>query len=955
MTLTAFAIGNKLLREGKLEEAIASYEKAIELNPQFAWSYQNMGHAFEKLGRIDEAIAAFRQAVAKSPESAWYLYKLGVVLGQQGKFQEGVGYLRQAVELKKDVPEFHLGLGSGLVKLGQWSEAVDCIHQAVGMWEGKEGILNQRFLQAEADFYLAEAKSGLGQWSEAVDFYGRSGKVNPGRVECYLGWAGALGKLGRWSEAVELYRQGAVLFEEHGELWLGLGKALGQLERWEEAVVEYERAVGLGFAGAEVRHHLGFALGQLGRWEEAVVQYRLVLEVNQKSAVVRHQLGYALMRLGRWGEAEIELRKAAELHPGSAVVRQHLGDVLGELGERDEAVEVYRRALEIEPGLSETKFRLEQLLCAQTSQRKAIHWQQKEIQKDEMQAKNISKAGSDLTANNQNPEVRLIAFYLPQYHPIRENDKWWGKGFTEWTNVTKAQPLFEGHYQPRLPADLGFYDLRLGEVREAQAKLARKYGIYGFCYYYYWFNGKRLLERPLDDMLNNKKPDFPFCICWANENWTRRWDGLDREILIAQDYSDESYKHFAESLIPYLSDRRYICVQGRPLVLIYRIGHLPKPKKAVSIWRQVFRECGIGEVHIAGVLGFGLENPVALGCDSGVQFPPNSVSAVPLSASQLVGNNSFSGFVYDYKQTAINTIQEKLPDYQVFLSVMTSWDNTARRQQNATVWLNSEPEDYEFWLRGTTEKALKNYGDSENIVFINAWNEWAEGAYLEPDKKYGCAYLEATQRVLLGQHSIQTALDLLSYSPIDNFEELDGCLLDLAKKIASENPALNELTALIGDREKVWLDSLEIFHPETIIWNLEWPKQFSELMDSIAFQGWIVAKNYKDNLIIKVTCEDRLIEEIYVNTNRLDINKCYPKFQRQYNAFQSVIPFKSLPFFEDELTLILRIELGEEAKELLGRLTIVKKSFFDYLRNSFPTMNKTSAKILEDLENLTNN
>ncbi|MCL2932613.1 MAG: tetratricopeptide repeat protein [Trichodesmium sp. MAG_R03] len=352
MTVTAFTTGNQLLREGQLEEAIASYEKAIELNPQFAWCYQNLGDALEKTGRIDEAITVFRRAVANCPESPWCFYKLGVILGQQGQFQEGVGYLRQAIELKKDVPKFYLGLGSWLVKLGQWSEAVDCINQAMGMWDGKVGRLHRMSLQAEADFYLAEAKSGLGQWSEAVEFYGRSLEINPVRVECYLGWAAALGKLGRWSEVVELYRQGMVLFEESGELWFCLGKALGQLERWEEAVVQYGRSVGLGFAGSEVRHHLGFALGKLGRWEEAVVQYRLVLEVNQKSAVVRHQLGYALMRLGRWGEAEIELRKAAELHPGSAAVWQHLGDVLGELGERDEAESAYKRALELKSGKS---------------------------------------------------------------------------------------------------------------------------------------------------------------------------------------------------------------------------------------------------------------------------------------------------------------------------------------------------------------------------------------------------------------------------------------------------------------------------------------------------------------------------------------------------------------------------------------------------------------------------
>ena len=302
-----------LLRQGKLEEAIASYQNAIELNPQFAWSYQNLGDALEKVGRKDEAIAIFRRAVANCPESPWCFYKLGMILGQQGEFQEGVGYLRRAIDLKKNVPQFYLGLGSGLVKLGQWSQAVDCINQAVGMWDGKVGMLPRMSLQAEADFYLAEAKSGQEQWSEAVEFYGRSWKVNPDRVDCCLGWAGALGKLARWEEALELYRQGTVLFEESGEVWLGLGKTLGELGRWEEAVVEYERAVSLGFTGPEVRHYLGSAL----------------------------------MQLGKWGEAEIELRKATELYPRSAMVWQQLGNVLRELGHRGEAEAAYRRAVEL--------------------------------------------------------------------------------------------------------------------------------------------------------------------------------------------------------------------------------------------------------------------------------------------------------------------------------------------------------------------------------------------------------------------------------------------------------------------------------------------------------------------------------------------------------------------------------------------------------------------------------
>ena len=342
MGVTAFATGNRLLQEGKLEEAIAYYQKSIEENPQFAHSYQNLAIALKKIGRIEEAIAALRQAVAINPEDPWSLYKLGIMLSQKGQFQEAVDYLRRALDLKKDVCEFYLGLVNALVKLGEWEEAVEYIDRA-GMLNGKVG----KFEQAEIYFYLAEAKSGQEQWSEAVELYRQSWEINPDRVDCCIGWAKALGKLGQWEEAVDLYHQTVALSGESGEIWFALGQTLGQLDRWEEAVDKYGQAISLGFAGVEVRHHLGFGLLKLGRWQEAVVEYRLALEINPNSAEIRHQLGYALMHLEYWGEAEIELRRSVELHPGSAEVWQQLGDVLWELGKRDEAEKAYRQVLEL--------------------------------------------------------------------------------------------------------------------------------------------------------------------------------------------------------------------------------------------------------------------------------------------------------------------------------------------------------------------------------------------------------------------------------------------------------------------------------------------------------------------------------------------------------------------------------------------------------------------------------
>lgn len=347
-------------------------------------------------------------------------------------------------------------------------------------------------------------------------------------------------------------------------------------------------------------------------------------------------------------------------------------------------------------------------------------------------------------------DIRLIAFYLPQYHPIPENDRWWGKGFTEWTNVAKGRPNFEGHYQPHLPADLGFYDLRVPEVRAEQAKLAREYGIYGFCYYYYWFGGKRLLERPLNAVLESKQPDFPFCVCWANENWTRRWDGREHEILMAQDHSLEDDRALIHSLIPVLQDERYIRVHGKPLVLIYRIQLLPDAAQTAQLWREECRKAGIGEIFLGAVQSFEIVDPRAFGFDGAIEFPPHGMNGQPINHQVTVTNPHFEGFVFDYEQVVANSLSRPQESYPLFRGVMPSWDNTARRQDKGQALINSSPANYEFWLSQIVQQARQKPEVEERIIFINAWNEWGEGCHLEPDVKYGHQYLEATKNALQG-------------------------------------------------------------------------------------------------------------------------------------------------------------------------------------------------------------
>lgn len=347
-------------------------------------------------------------------------------------------------------------------------------------------------------------------------------------------------------------------------------------------------------------------------------------------------------------------------------------------------------------------------------------------------------------------EVRLITFYLPQFHPIPQNDRWWGPGFTEWANVARARPNFVGHRQPLLPAELGFYDLRMPETMRAQAELARRYGIHGFCFYYYWFAGQRLLEAPIERMLASGQPDMPFCLCWANENWTRRWDGQDSEILIAQDHSPQDDDAVIADLMRYMRDPRYIRVRGRPILLVYRTSAFPDIAETAQRWRTACRAGGLGEVMLLAVesqdaAGQG-RDPRGFGFDGAIEFPPHQMGVPAEMPTRL--NPAFEGQVYDYRATARRYLQREWPAYPFWRGVMPRWDNTARRQDRGGVFVGSTPGAYQGWLESVVEQTRAMHQGDDRMVFINAWNEWAEGAHLEPDSTFGHAYLEATRNAL---------------------------------------------------------------------------------------------------------------------------------------------------------------------------------------------------------------
>jgi len=348
--------------------------------------------------------------------------------------------------------------------------------------------------------------------------------------------------------------------------------------------------------------------------------------------------------------------------------------------------------------------------------------------------------------------VKLIAFYLPQFHAIPENDAWWGTGFTEWTKVRPSLPLFEGHEQPHVPGELGWYRLAGSAVPRRQVELARLYGVGGFCFYHYWFAGRLLLEAPVENFLADASLDFPFCLCWANENWSRRWDGLEQEILIAQDHSDEDDIAFIAHIARFLRDPRYIRIDGRPLLLLYRPSLLPDVRATAGRWRRWCRENGVGEIYLAYPQSFDAVDPATFGFDAALEFPPNN-SGPPVVTDQVQPIDGHDvPIVYDWSIFPERSRQYRDPGYTLFRGVCPAWDNTARKSSRGAVFLNSTPDGYGEWLRNAVQETCRRRTRAdERLVFVNAWNEWAEGAHLEPDLRHGYAYLQATRNALTGE------------------------------------------------------------------------------------------------------------------------------------------------------------------------------------------------------------
>ena len=348
--------------------------------------------------------------------------------------------------------------------------------------------------------------------------------------------------------------------------------------------------------------------------------------------------------------------------------------------------------------------------------------------------------------------ISTIAFYLPQFHPIPENDAWWGTGFTEWTNTAKAKPLFKGHEQPHVPADLGFYDLRCAESRQAQASLAKEYGITGFCYYHYWFGGQRLLERPFNEVVDSGQPDMPFCLCWANQTWTGIWHGAPNKILIEQTYPGEAdYRAHFNALLPAFTDPRYIRVQGKPLFVVYRPTELPDARAFVRLWTGWAQAAGLPGFYFVGINHNDQWNPQQDGFDAAIlqKLPPKKPNVTWKHPLLKIGQlrHKYQLTIHQYADIHPTLTRKEQPGYVEFPCAIPNWDNTPRSRLNGLILQNATPALFAQHFDACLRNA-KRLPEEQQIVFIKSWNEWAEGNHLEPDLQYGHAYLEVVKNRL---------------------------------------------------------------------------------------------------------------------------------------------------------------------------------------------------------------
>jgi lipopolysaccharide biosynthesis protein/SAM-dependent methyltransferase len=360
----------------------------------------------------------------------------------------------------------------------------------------------------------------------------------------------------------------------------------------------------------------------------------------------------------------------------------------------------------------------------------------------------------DYRENIRHDSIKVLAYYLPQFHPTPENDEWHGQGFTEWYKVRGANPLFEGHYQQHIPhPDIGYYHLDSGEVLRKQAEMMARAGVHGLIFYHYWFSGRLILEKPAQMLLADTSIELPFCFCWANENWTRRWDGNEREVLLEQIYSPDDARRFIRYLIPFFQDRRYITIDGRPVLCVYRPASIPDCDGYLAVWREECAAVGLPPPYVVATLTRGATSPRDFGMDAAVERPLHDWTggAVAELRSTVKHFWPVNGSVLDYSAVADHYIEKEVSaDFPLFRSLIPVWDNTARYGSEAYVVHNFSPRKMQTWLEYTIRFSEQHLPSDRRFIVVNAWNEWAEGAHLEPDVRFGYAYLNSVGRALSG-------------------------------------------------------------------------------------------------------------------------------------------------------------------------------------------------------------
>ncbi|UDL93224.1 glycoside hydrolase family 99-like domain-containing protein [Lichenihabitans sp. PAMC28606] len=546
---------------------------------------------------------------------------------------------------------------------------------------------------------------------------------------------------------------------------------------------------------------LGDTHREQGTWPAAAAAYRAHLQQHPDEYDIWVQLGHAEKESGQLAAADEAYKRALQLRNDDPDLFLSLGHLSKIRGSYEAAKGLYEKSWLLD-GNAAARAELDALLSgsfpAQTT--KQIMGDLKTIVSDRKSkrfleslfGRQASKLSDDVESEEFQHQVplaplpskglfgnpKVIAFYLPQYHEVKENSDWWGKGFTEWTNVRRAKPNFVGHKQPRVPLDGKYYDLMDRNVQVNQGQLAKQFGIDAFCYYMYWFNGRRILERPLDNVIKDRNIDQNFCICWANENWTRTWDGKNSDILLQQVHTLESDRDFIKDCLKYLSDPRYLRVDGKLMLLVYRVDLMDNASATAAIWRDEVRSAGLGELHLCAVQFYGITDPTVWGFDAAVEFPPHGwlEESNLLKPTPHLLNQDFKGQIFDYRKAVEFSLRKAVPQYQWYRAAFPGWDNTARRQDTPHIFASAKPGEFEAWLTELLRQQIIMSPPEHQIVFINAWNEWGEGAHLEPDERTGFANLNA---VASARSAVEEELIVLAaMSRLRRLGDYEGRLAD---------------------------------------------------------------------------------------------------------------------------------------------------------------------------------